>query len=229
MKRVTRNMKSKPILFSGPMVRAILEGRKSKTRRIMKPQPSELFHPSKCERYYPSITDKNGECAPGREIFGCYDINGEDEGYKCKWEPGDHLWVRETWAPHDAEAIESKDSSMIYYRADDYTKHQSDGPWKPSIFMPRWASRITLEITNIRVERLQEISGADAVAEGIYQFTGGSLAGMQEVNTWDGRNYFYDPETRAEVTEYWGLWESINGPGSWEANPYVWVIEFKRL
>ncbi|WP_068638768.1 hypothetical protein [Thauera butanivorans] len=234
-------MKERPILFSAPMVRAILEGRKTQTRRIVKPQPY--------------IDDQGNFCWNGRN-FG-QDFNGphiqaiaspipssKTKRVHCPFgKPGDRLWVREAWAETDRE----DGTPVIAYRAggniaigrdhpkgNDYlidTIAWDDVPhvetWRPSIHMPRWASRILLEITAVRVERLQDISEADARAEGIEQTVTG-----------DGwRRYCADieqeaagltPCSTAEIS-YRSLWESINGPGSWLANPWVWVVEFKRV
>lgn len=186
-------MKERPILFSAPMVRAILEGRKTMTRRVIKPQP-EI-----------------------REISGLtvYPVDVYKPTYslsqilnKCPYgQPGDNLWVRETfnadWCDH------------VIYRADGGSAvaagYAEEPKWKPSIFMPRCASRINLEITNVRVERLNDISEEDARAEGAEL----SCGEMRQ----DYPNY---------KRTFKRLWESINGTGAWEANPFVWVIEFKK-
>lgn len=180
--------KERPILFSGPMVRSILSGEKTQTRRIVK-MP---------------IHDRDFGCElAGNEI-------GQLEAHQlCPYgRPGDRLWVRETWSQHPQFAD-------IAYRADGEEFEDSDGflwqpKWKPSIHMPRRESRITLEITGVRVERLQNISEADATAEG----TPHSL---------------HLPAGRTAVENYYHLWECINGDGSWDANPWVWVIEFRKL
>jgi hypothetical protein len=191
--------KKRPILFNALTVRAILEGRKTQTRRVMKNQPSEFFSPSPVEMYSPSVEDKDGFLEAGPEIFGCYDRNGEDEGYKCRHgQPGDRLWVRETFALHD-----HREPPIIYYRADDETKHESAGAWKPSIQMPRWASRITLEITGVRVERVQGISESDAKAEGF--------------------------ESAYLFRKYWEELYGNHGGLGLASNPWVWVIEFCRV
>lgn len=177
-------MKERPILFSGPMVRAILEGRKTQTRRVVKlPLKDPLT---------------------GCEIAGC-EINsmlrqGEEI---CKYGvPGDRLWVRETFQ-------ENTPPSGWIYRADDIAGH-IDGGWKPSIFMPRQASRITLEIEAVRVDRINEITREDCIAEGITQraSNGAYTHGGEHALGWA------EPEGA-----YRQLWESINGAGSWDANP----------
>ena len=168
-------MKELPILFSGPMVRAIIAGRKTQTRRIIKPQPQPN----------------------GKRL----------ERGVSPWVCGDHLWVRETFS------IPFKGALQWVYRADGAAPF---GKWKPSIFMPRAFSRLTLEIISVRVERLQQISGADAVAEGI--------------NCEEPFKVPYCGEYVATAKlRYRHLWESINGAGSWAENPWVWVIGFKKL
>lgn len=251
-------MKERPILFSAPMVRALLDGRKTQTRRVMKPQPapngtwSKTLNDFVCliDEYPPSATIWNGGWL-GMDA-------GEEQCCPCGV-PGDRLWVRETWqhAPQDrcdcpqpSEPSPCDDWSNgtgcrsnrgeVLYRADvgNETEERSVvrlahrhgthvAPWRPSIHMPRWASRITLEITDIRVERLQEISDADAMAEGVEHWVIGE--------GW--REYGLPPSVEAAGTHplrsardsFASLWESINGPGSWEANPFVWVIEFRRV
>lgn len=210
-------MKSRPILFSGPMVRAILEGRKTQTRRVVKPQPNAGWKFNCFDSFYYWWTP-DGTC----------NLNGPHEGRKCPFgQPGDRLWVRETWAAWDSvsdrEASEVDGTAQelaerglnqahISYRAD--PRMHAD-KWRPSIHMPRWASRITLEIESVRVERVQEISENDARAEGC-----------------DGDcpiAYIPPYTTRPRVYHYAHLWQSINGPGSWDANPWVWVIQFRRV
>jgi hypothetical protein len=153
------------------------------------------------------------------------DFVAHPENYLCPYgEAGDRLWVRETWARDD------EDGQMIY-RAD--AGHNIDANvweqgrmegvprcrWRPSIHMPRWASRITLEVTDVRVERLQDISEADALAEGIVRQHDGGY-GLP-----DGSHYHHtDPRI-----SYWSLWDAINGQGATEANPWVWAVSFQRV
>ena len=208
-------MKERPILFSAPMVRAILDWRKTQTRRVVKPQPpDDIGLPIGVDLYSPTCIGKNGDEYPGDEIFGAYSECGE-WGVKCPYgQPGDRLWVRETWGPCDGG---------VCYRADEDAGSVAlpdDGRWTPSIHMPRWASRITLEITGVRVERLQDISEADAIAEGVPAVSSGGVT----LFTTTGVNCF-----QAAKGAYAALWESINGPGSWDANPWVWVVEFRRI
>jgi hypothetical protein len=190
-------VKERPILFKGEMVRAILEGRKTQTRRVMKPQPLEDDHPAQLHAglYNPVRFDRFGDMVPGKEQFGVF---GEEWDLKSPFgAPGDRLYVKETHCVLDG---------VVFYRADgcdDVAK------WTPSIFMPRRASRITLEITGVRIERLNDISEEDAMAEGV-------------------RGVDYSLGYTAQ-RQFMYLWSSINGPESWEANPWVWVYEFKKI
>ncbi|MEP8859143.1 hypothetical protein ABKV83_11810 [Enterobacter asburiae] len=242
------------MIFNGEMVRAILDGRKTQTRRIMKVQPSDGFHPThngydldlNAHWYTPGVVDKNGYLQPAKkDVFGVAD---ENEGYTCPFGAvGDRIWVRETWGVVSHELDEdgriqpwSPDrpataihempfgngfySGHAIYAADgDFTWGDDDGYedgrscWKPSIHMPRAACRILLEVTGVRVERLNSISQEDAQAEGM------------ELTGW--RPTYSDPDSGGEVwtpyDNFAQLWESIYGEESWKANPWVWVIEFK--
>ncbi len=185
------------------MVRAILDGKKTQTRRIIKPQP-EYFS-------LPGVPRKT--ISPGVHPY-----------IPCPYgQPGDRLWARENFSGpyYQSKCKPSRwsDSDQIWYWADG---DPETGDWtrpKPSIHMPRWASRILLEIAAVRVERLADISKDDAMAEGIVlQPDGGfGLADSTHYN-------FSDP-----TDSYCCLWESINGAGSWLSNPWVWVVEFKRV
>lgn len=206
-------MKERPILFSALMVRAILAGTKTQTRRIYKMR-------------------KHPDC--GCEMAGT-ELRGERPDVihrMCPYGlPGDRLWVRETWqgpllgedqqdeflrdGPERFQAPEF----CVYRATDKLDAVDMDGNelgWRPSIHMPRWSSRITLEVTGVRVERLQEISEEDAKAEGA-PFELGELERLILGAKAKYRSGFVR------------LWESINGPGSWEINPWVWVVEFQRL
>lgn len=188
-------MKERPILFNGDMVRAILDGRKAQTRRVVKAD-------------FDIIGERDdGSLWPWRE--DCE--NGGDIWYPCPYgQPGDRLWVRETFSEVDCR---------LTYRADtDDGAHCQVSRWTPSIYMPRWASRITLEITGVRVERLQDISQQDAMAEGcLSPDLPPELRGVSA-------DYVADERTTFAI-----LWNRINGPGSWAANPWLWVIEFERV
>ncbi len=185
-------MKERPILFSAPMVRAILAGTKTQTRRVVKPVGDDdgFVLQDYGDGWWPYRSD-DGESTMK---------NGMEIPHACPYgQPGDRLWVREAWADCD--------KLVRYYATDDVHPLRKK---RPSIHMPRWASRITLEITSVQVEHLQDISVADCIAEGIPR--GG-------------------PENpdNIERREYQTLWESINGAGSWNANPWVWVVAFKRM
>jgi hypothetical protein len=194
--------KERPILFSGAMVRAILDGSKTQTRRIVKVRGLD-FIGGKGQENDPAAW---GYPYPDRE--GYADLT---DGIACPYgKPGDRLWVRETWGisarvstDGNERRLREQDLTHLLYRAT--ADHDSDR-WRPSIHMPRWASRTTLEVESVRVERLQDISEEDAKAEGVM---------------------WYQDMSNAEVFQT--LWESINGPGSWDANPWVWVITFKRI
>lgn len=247
-------MKERPILFNGPMVRAILAGRKTQTRRVVKPQP-----PHKTV----NGTPYTGFQVTTLPIRMGYDLTAycDNPHYigECPYgQPGDRLWVRETWRPLYVQggtgmyegttywAIEYRANkrelrhlkciramSGLFYVPEAGASRAMHGAgwwpdaetrWRPSIHMPRWASRITLEVVSVRVERVQDISEADAVAEGVKelgshnppQYSPGyvSAAGWE-----DSRKSFA------------ALWDSINGkrPGcGWDDNPFVWCVEFKR-
>jgi hypothetical protein len=198
-------MKEHPILFSAPMVRALLDGSKTQTRRVVKPQP-EAEHGG--EPYW---------FVGGYRAWrarGCTDSirSGSHNEIACPYgKPADRLWVRETHMDLGACYLYRADAAAEQERAIVAPRQ----PWRPAIHMPRAASRITLEITGVRVERLQDISPEDCWAEGIQE--------MRDAGDENG-------ELRGSVRQdYQALWESINGPGSWDANPWVWVVEFKRL
>lgn len=219
--------RERPILFNDQMVRAILEGRKTATRRIAKP----VKHP-----------DLGNIYAPGALVLEREPQHVIDRA--CPYgQPGDRLWVREAWqrpliSDEEQAANQSwwKDMTKFQnpghcaYRAsgDDNEYVDPDGyfhcKWKPSIHMPRWASRILLEITDIRVERLQDISEEQALAEGIDRRR---LADMQDI--YDIVGYPNMTERPTAVSAFMALWASINGIESWDANPWVWVVEFKRV
>jgi len=218
-------VKERPILFSGPMVRALLAGTKVQTRRVVKPQPI-MRDGGDCVVEY----GKQRHSGPAEYLLGHVLPK-----FGCPYgQPGDRLWVREAHMiqahPADiglsrADIPKTWDAAVasagsVIYRADPGAELLADGrKWSPSIHMPRWASRLTLEITGVRVERLNDISESDALAEGVTAVSSGGVT----LFTTTGVNCF---QTAKDA--YAALWESINGPGSWDANPWVWVVEFKR-
>lgn len=216
-------MKERPILFSAPMVRALLAGTKTQTRRVVqwrKPEPglnlgfsglSAHAYPNGWVLEAPSRTSSEWRCASTPCPYG---------------QPGDRLWVRETWSTHacfdDVPPCQLTTRSLHYW-ADGQIQ---TGKGRPSIHMPRWASRIDLEVAGVRVERLQDISEADAWSEGCTRGQADDVGGFfpaeeplpngKGFRGWDNaRDWYAD------------LWEEINGPDSWDANPWVWVVEFK--
>ncbi len=190
-------MADKPILMNGAMVRATLAGTKTQTRRIAKAITEETCYVG----------------LEGHEGFVPVRDDGRETPILCPYGVGgNRLWVRETWAPLDEMAMTFKEPDKIFYRADDETKYESDLTWRPSIHMPRWASRITLEITGIRLELLNDISDKDCFAEGIQSVVDAGRRGG-------------DGSVRGEFR---ALWDSINGKKcQWSSNPFVWVVEFK--
>jgi hypothetical protein len=213
-------MKERPILFKAEMVNAIRERRKTQTRRVIKPQPAadaDMFNAR----------------------FGIVTDLANFVVYTCpQGKPGDRLWVRETWRTFNgfdhlkpSDLVQSID--WIRYEADGES-WDNQGKIRQSIFMPRWASRILLEITDIRAERLNDIGNGDAMQEGIVQ-TWGDFGGnppkwaIDEVDSYGDASgsHIYDNHTSSE--NFCLLWESINGKGSWDENPWVWVVEFKEI
>jgi len=223
-------MKERPILFNGAMVRALLDGTKTQTRRLVK----------------------------AKHIFWVENsvVNFLEGRWKQRplpyGQPSDLLWVRETWAFHPDFP---QSTCRAIYRADRGAEHDA-AKWKPSIHMPRWASRINLEIVSVRVERLNEISEEDAMAEGcerlneedtgfIYRDSGNpdfkvcrACGGSRLHNALGGSGgVIYDvdcTECSTYVKRFRNLWTSVNGAGSWDAgswdaNPWVWVVEFRRV
>lgn len=223
----TAAVKERPILFSGPMVRAILEGRKTQTRRIVKPQPPSkdwlirIKHTGQDVGLY----NDNGRWRMTGAVGVCRDAMGDLWPKKHEWKcpygsVGDRLWVRETF--HECVDEDTREFVRWGYRAD---RDWDGAVWSPSIHMPRRASRITLEITGLKVERLNDISNEDCQAEGITAI-GKGVAMPDGTYAQAGR---YENSASTVRSLFSSLWESINGPGSWAANPWVWVVEFKRV
>ena len=219
-------MKERPIIMSAPMVRAILAGRKSMTRRVVKPQPTsdDIDNVGDCETIIDMATGSYIRCPYGH--------------------PGDRLWVRETWAwlewchqgsyaftppeeptypPHYVAADGGR--RAVVHRAGTEKNAwgmKGEPKWRSAIHMPRTASRITLEVTDVRVERVQEIGGEDARAEGIRLDRCGCEICARS-------SQLCPADASSHVEEFAHLWESIHGAGSWAADPWVWVLTFRRL
>lgn len=204
-------MKERPILFSGEMVRAILDGRKTQTRRVCKVayhagEWAHAAHPARDGMPVFWWDGADGRSIPGRAEFT---QQAYETGAVCPYgQPGDRLWVRETWNCIDTgRATQQQD--WVRYRATDGEEMY----WRSSIHMPRWASRITLEVVGVRVERIQDISEADAWAEGVTPAVSVIIP--------------HDAARRS----FSGLWDSINAQRGygWDANPWVWVVKFKQV
>lgn len=255
---IETEMKTRPILFSGPMVRAILEGRKTQTRRVVK-LAYEEFSKEWAAAVYPARDSGWIAWWPNDSPYLAeFTKKAYTDGFQCPYgKPGDRLWVRETWAsqidrPDFEEQLDQLDDSLVRteltYRAtprigirvpgvirpvdrmtylDESTalEHHCFGwpiKWKPSIFMPRWASRITLEITDVRVERVQSISEEDAEAEGLYH----SQDHISDLFGFEPGKF----TNRTALGAFGRLWRSINEKKHpWSLNPWVWVVEFKRV
>lgn len=219
-------MKETQLLFTAPMVRAVLAGTKTQTRRLIKPRHDWTM-------------DERDDGAPW-PFFMDY-VHGEPEPVEvpCPYgAPGDRLWVKETWRAEErgADAIDG-----VRFRADDafveiaptqaaanewvdaYDNGKHGNKWRPSIFMPRWASRITLEVTDVRVERVQSISDADIAAEGVTE------AAVRELRVHKSAKAWTDT-VGAMPRDLWRIvWSTINGAESWGSNPWVWVLSFRRV
>jgi hypothetical protein len=258
-RRVRTIMKERPILFNGDMVRAILDDRKTQTRRVMKIQPSANFSPMNmaleldynARWYTPGVVDKDGYLQPAKKlVFGVAD---EDEGYACPLGAvGDRVWVRETFRLFDKyQECGCSDfpcncpshNTPIYRASND--DHESK--WTPSLHMPRSACRMVLEITDARVERLNCISEEDALSEGVltdemrpdeHDYTHNlklcpkcSGTGLHNgIGASGGVIFDIDcAECNTAAKRFKWLWQSIYGEENWAENPWVWVIEFKRV
>lgn len=211
-------MADKPIIFSAPMVRALLDGRKSQTRRVLKPQPPEgaTCYWAHLPGYECWMYQGKPEKMPGNSA---YIPSGQ---LNVSYATGDRLYVREHWRGHiaydDLAPSAMGGEEPILYLADSAAETWGWGKANPATWgrfrqgmhMPRWASRITLEVTGVRVERLQDISEADAEAEGV-------------------RNSLHLQGGRFARDNFAHLWWTINGDGSWEANPFVWCVSFRKL
>jgi len=243
----------RPILFSGDMVKAILDGRKTQTRRVVSPRNSRV------DATWDRLVLEHAWVDPGGTIFGPGPYLKvpapilDEDGQECdevvlrlypRWEPGDRLWVRETWAvgacadglsPAELDPGFWREFGGCWYRADGRAPDNPISPrgkWRPSIFCPRWASRLTLEIVSVRVEKLQAISEEDAVAEGVRE---GDLFGLAYSPSFqsltDERNEFADDLIYGHRGAFACLWDTLNAKRGfgWEINPFVWCISFRRI
>lgn len=217
-------MKERPILFSAAMVRAILEGSKTVTRRIVKPRPPEGL---RSDGLVVFSSDRKGRGKWAWENLG---------GCRLLWVrppclAGDQLWVRETWqavdfGPPERIPKERGKWTLVYAADPDWSNTQEERgfPWRPSIHMPRWASRITLDVVSVRPERLWDITDAEIEREGAVARVHHGDFGALPVSGFDGVAHM----TRRAL---WAAgWNGINGKTApWESNPWVWRIEFKRI
>jgi len=232
-------MKERPILFSAPMVRALLSGKKTQTRRVVRCLCNNTHMGKLLGEWDLSVPPWRWDGkkslwrlmsrqppSPGDwvESFQTAVDDHATAAVRCPYgKPGDRLWVRETfiagkavggYAPGVDPDLDPDGRTIdVIYRADAGPNELTAGPWTPSIYMPRWASRITLEVTDVRVERLQELTPADAIAEGVFQ---------------DGQ-YATEPGLPYPVATFAALWRNLNGVGSWAANPWVWVVTFRPV
>ncbi len=198
-------VQEKPILFSTPMVEAILEGRKTQTRRVYKPK-LQIEQTVDDATFQSNLTKLIPEISP--------------------YHPGQRLWVRETWAPcPEYKPIPHPEKApKVWYKADNNRPTWAGYDWRPSIFMPRWASRLTLEITEVKVQKLQDITIEDCLSEGINQHVASQLG------------YAVSPSEEAfnltqAIPTYRTLWNHLNSKRgySWDSNCWVWAINFKRI
>lgn len=229
----------KPIIFNTQDVQAILEGRKTQTRRAMKDVGADYQFLSLDDKAALAWVDKNGEEIPKdvEGLWACFECDGEPQFpmFKSRYQTGDVLWVRETFLELNEKVVKAcfpeRLCSLFYYKATRDGPHCFDSmigkscwKWRPSIHMPREAARIFLRMTDVRVERVQDISIADAVAEG---FVHGACEPRRDDQCLYGRGC---PGLKAD-NDFAEMWESANkrrGYG-WNTNPWVWVYEFERI
>ena len=236
MEKIINELKAKPILFSTEMVRAIHEDRKIETRRIIKPQyqhsNGEIW--TSIKKYNWFYQSKIENCESLLKVCPY----GKSSGY---------LWVRETWYPH-MDCIQGSygftEGEKIKYPPHYVDKNRIKRPvdykekypkahlkWKPSIFMPKSACRLILKIESIRVERLQDITEESAINEGIEKI-GEGFKSYEIIHSGKHKNEIHPHAIipkKSPITSYKELWESINGLNSWDINPFVWVIRFKKI
>ncbi len=240
-------MAEKPILFTGAMVRAILSGAKTQTRRLVKPQFPADAEPEEMPKISPEGWQMAGHSGEWWDV-----VSSDADGYaRCPYGvPGDRLWVRETHrhfgnthTPRGAVAVgvryRADDSSAEFpWKRDEWPPERAwwntgRHPWTPGIHMPRWACRLVLEVTSVRVERLQAITAADARAEGVpdnlLYLTGNNTTGSFLPRTYNLPAGDRPSPDEVAVANYAALWSDINGRESWAANPWVWVVEFAKV
>lgn len=205
----------KPILFSTPMVQAILDGRKTQTRRIIIKEDLKDI--------YDSIDFMKMEHFPDKSYRAIFSTDERPGTVKSKYQVGDILWVRETWQHTKCLNINFEDENYGYvYKADGQPWEDHEGwTWKPSIFMPREAARLFLKVTNVIVERLNDMDEWDAVREGV---------DFKVVPNQYYFNYLTDEfSERTASQSFETLWQKLNGKESLESNPWVWVYEFEKI
>ncbi|MCB1534883.1 MAG: hypothetical protein KDJ44_09195 [Rhodoblastus sp.] len=199
-------MTDRPIIFSATMVRALLDGSKTQTRRLVKPQPGDIDRVFQMDDGSWHVTAHDGSHMSALRI---------------PYAPGDRLWVREAWAKVSvAPIVATIDAPWTVYRACD-NRTDYGGPWKPSIHMARNQSRLTLIVEGVKVERLQDISREDAIAEGL------TLASAQIEQFWRWPEPLHENLWLSPKIAYADLWRTIHGPGAWDANPWVAAISFR--
>lgn len=218
----------RPIILKPHEVRGILEGRQTQVRRIVKPQPPEETGRVVCDHYNPAVVDRYGDLQPGPQIYGAFDDYGE-WGAKCPYgQPDDRLWVRETWRNKSIDiSTAEKPNNFLEGAGREFKVDAPDTDsrfrWQSPACMPRWASRLLLEIVSVRVERLQDISDEDAVAQGC-------KAVRDHCHVFAGSGYDKAGLCHGTPTIAFGcFWDDIHGQDSWSANPWVWVVEFKLV
>lgn len=203
-------MADRPIIFSAPMIRALLDGRKTMTRRVLAIRGHKTF-----SEFGPSDTPGYDWHFRDREMRW-HDLRHGELLDLLNYMVGDRLWVREAW---DCPTPQIKSLGDVFYKADGIF----GGKYRPSIHMPRWASRLTLIVTGVKVERLRDISDADAQKEGIYERHAIGDDPTHDTWQWPGAPWRYSTAHEA----FAALWTEIHGPGAWDANPWVAAISFR--
>lgn len=222
-------MKERPLLFSAPMVRALIAGTKSQTRRVVKAPGWDPASPE-----YGGLTGikQHADERIGLQAYFWHARSALAHGVRCPYgQPGDRLWVRETWQHYQNSGQRAADFSEhqrfaanCFYRADESNPRTKplSGKWRPSLLMPRWACRLVLPLVSVRVERVQDITEEDAKAEGVERISAGP--GWE---CWMG----YGPSSSCKTARdsFRSLWISIYGEASWDLNPWVWVAEWEEI